>query len=183
MANKWGKNRSSDRFFGGSKIAMDGDCNHEIKRRLLLGRRATTNLDSVIKSRDIILPAQVHVVKAMVLPVVMCGCELDHRKAWAPATWCFHTVVLEKTLGSLLDCKDIKPVNAKGKSTLTVHWKDWCWKWSSSTLATWCEESALWRWPWCRQRLKAKGEEGNRGWDGWRASLPQWTRIWANCGK
>ena len=84
MANKWGKSRSSDRFFGGSKITMDGDCNHEIKRRLLLGRKAMTNLDSVIKSRDIILPAKVHMVKAMVLPVVMYGCELDHKKAWAP---------------------------------------------------------------------------------------------------
>ena len=74
----------TDFSFLGSKITMDGDCNHEIKRRLFLGRKAMTNLDSVIKSRDIILPAKVHMVKPMVLPVVMYGCELDHKKAWAP---------------------------------------------------------------------------------------------------
>ena len=65
----------TDLIFLGSKITMDGDCNHEIKTRLLLGRKAMTNLDSVIKSRHIILPAKVHMVKAMVLPVVMYGCE------------------------------------------------------------------------------------------------------------
>ena len=65
----------TDFIFLGSKITMDGDCNHEIKTRLLLGRKAMTNLDSVIKSRHIILPAEVHMVKAMVLPVVMYGCE------------------------------------------------------------------------------------------------------------
>ena len=65
----------SDFIFGGSKITADGDCRHEIKRRLLLGRKAMTNLDSVLKSRDITLPTKVHLVKAMVFPVVMCGCE------------------------------------------------------------------------------------------------------------
>ena len=62
-------------IFLGSKITADGDCNHEIKRRLLLGRKAMTNLDSVLKSRDITLPTKVHLVKAMVFPVVMYGCE------------------------------------------------------------------------------------------------------------
>ena len=84
MANKWGKIKAVTDFFLGSKITMDGDCNHEIKRHLLLVRKAMTNLDSVIKSSDIILPAKVHMVKATVLPVVMYGCELDHKKAWAP---------------------------------------------------------------------------------------------------
>ena len=65
----------SDFIFGGSKITADGDCNHEIKRRLLLGRKVMTNLDSVFKSRDITLPIKVHLVEAMVFPVVMCGCE------------------------------------------------------------------------------------------------------------
>ena len=65
----------SDFIFLGSKITADGDCNHEIKRRLLLGRRGMTNLDSILKSRDITLPTKVHVVKAMVFPVVMYGCE------------------------------------------------------------------------------------------------------------
>ena len=76
MANRWRKNGNSDRlFFLGSKITADGDCSHEIKRCLLLGRKAMTNLDSILKSRDITLPAKVHLVKAMVFPVVMYGCE------------------------------------------------------------------------------------------------------------
>ena len=68
-------------FFLGSKITADSDCSHEIKRRLLLGRKAMTNLDSILKSRDITLPTEVCLVKAMVFPVVMCGCELDHKES------------------------------------------------------------------------------------------------------
>ena len=76
MTNGWGNNGNSDRlYFWGFKITVDGDCSHEIKRRLLLGRKAMTNLDSILKSRDITLPTKVHLVKAMVFPVVMCGHE------------------------------------------------------------------------------------------------------------
>ena len=71
----------SDFNFFGSKITADGDCNHEIKRRLLLERKVITNLDSILKSRDITLPANVHIVKAMVFPVVMYGCELDYKES------------------------------------------------------------------------------------------------------
>ena len=74
MANRWENNGNSDRlYFGGSKITADGDCSHEMKRHLLLGRKAMTNLDSILKSRDITLPTKVHLVKAMVFPVVMYG--------------------------------------------------------------------------------------------------------------
>ena len=72
-----------------------------------------TNLDSILKSRDITLPTKVHLVKAMVFPVVMCGC-VDYREGWAQKNWCFWTVVLEKTLESPLDCKEIQPVHPKG---------------------------------------------------------------------
>ena len=76
MANKWGNNGNSERlYFGGSKITADGDCSHEIKRCLLLGRKAMANLDSILKSKDISLLTKVHLVKAMVLPVAMYGCE------------------------------------------------------------------------------------------------------------
>ena len=76
MANRWGNNGNSERlYFGGSKITADDDCSHEIKRRLLFGRKVMTNLDSIFKSRDITLPTKVHLVKAMVFPVVMNGCE------------------------------------------------------------------------------------------------------------
>ena len=75
IANRWGNNGNSDRlYFGGSKITADGDCSHEIKRRLLLGRKVITNLDSILKSRDITLPTKVDLVKAVVFPIVMYGC-------------------------------------------------------------------------------------------------------------
>ena len=76
MAHRWGNSVNSNRlYFGGSKITADGDCSHEIKRPLLLGRKAMTNLDSILKSRDIALPTKVHIAKAMVFPVVMNGSE------------------------------------------------------------------------------------------------------------
>ena len=88
---------------------------HEIKRRLLLGRQVMTKLDSIFKSRDITLPTKVHPVKAMVFPVVMYGMwELDCEESWAPKNWCFWIVVLEKTLESPLNCKEIQPVHPKG---------------------------------------------------------------------
>ena len=105
----------ADFIFLGSKITADGDCSHEIKRRLLLGRTVMTNLGSVLKSRDITLSTEVHLVKAMVFPVVMYGCEswtimkAEDRKIDA-----FLTVVLEKTLESPLDCKEVQPVHHKG---------------------------------------------------------------------
>ena len=104
----------TDFIFLGSKITADGDCSQEIKRCLLLWRKAMTNLDSILKSKDITLPTKVCLVKAMVFPVVMYGCERDHNEGWAPKNWCFWTVVLEKTLESPLDSKRINPVNPKG---------------------------------------------------------------------
>ena len=100
----------SDFIFLGSKITADGDCSHEIKRRLLLGRKVMTNLDSIFKSRDITLPTKVHLVKAMVFPVVMYGYESWTIKKAERR----RTVVLEKTLESPLDCKKIQPVHPKG---------------------------------------------------------------------
>ena len=86
-------------------------------RHLLLGRKAMTNLDRILQSRDITLPTKVHIVKAMVFPVVMYGCELDYKENWAPKNWCFWTVVLEETLESPLDCKEIQPVHLKGNQS------------------------------------------------------------------
>ena len=76
MAKRWGNNGNSERlYFGGSKITADGDCSYEIKRHLLLGRKAMTNLDSILKNKDISLPTKIHIVKPMVFPVVIYGCE------------------------------------------------------------------------------------------------------------
>ena len=98
-----------------SKITADGDCSHEIKRRLLLWRKDITNLDSILKSRDITLPTKICLVKAMVFPVVMYGCI--NKESWAPKNRCFWTVLLLKTLESPLDCKEIQPVNPKGNQS------------------------------------------------------------------
>ena len=105
----------TDFIFRDSRITEDGDCSHEIKRCLLLGRKLMTNLDSIFKSRDISLPTKVHLVKGMVSPVVMYGCEswtIKKAERWRIDT--YRTVVLEKTLESALDCKEIQPVHYKG---------------------------------------------------------------------
>ena len=105
----------TDFILGGSKITADDDCSHEIKRCLLLGRKVMTNLDSILKSRDITLPTKVCLVKAMVFPVVMYGLDSwTIKKAERRRIDAFGTVVLEKTLESPLDCKEIQPVHPKG---------------------------------------------------------------------
>ena len=106
-----------DFISGGSKITADGDCSQEIKRRLLLGRKVMTNLDSIFKSRDITLLTKVHLVKAMVFPVVMYGCEswtikkAECQRIDAFELWCW------RTLESPLDCKEIQPVYPKGNQS------------------------------------------------------------------
>ena len=107
----------SDFIFLGSKITADGDCSHEIKRRLFLERKVMTNLDSILKSWDITLPTKVHLVKALVFPVVIYGCESSTIKKWMPKNWCFWAMVLENTLKSSLDCKEIKPVHPEGNQS------------------------------------------------------------------
>ena len=103
-----------DFILGGSKITADGDCSYEIKRRLLLGRKAMTNINSILKSRDITLSTKVHLVKAMVFQLDVWMWELDYKESWVLKNWCFWIVALEKTLESPLDCKKIQPVNPKG---------------------------------------------------------------------
>ena len=106
----------TDFIFLGSRITADGDCSHEIKRHLLLGRKAT-NLDSILKSRDVTLPTKVHLVKAVIFPVVVYGCEswtikkAEHQRIDA------FELVLEKTLESPLDCREIKLVNPQGNQS------------------------------------------------------------------
>ena len=96
-----------DFIFWGSKITADGDCSHEIKRRLLLGRKVMINLNSILRSRNIALSTKVCLVKAMVFPYVWMW-ELDYKESWVSKIWCFWTVVLEKTLESSLDCRRSK---------------------------------------------------------------------------
>ena len=119
MANRWGNNVNSDRlYFLGLQFTVDGDCSHEIKRHLLLGRKAMPNLDSILKSKDITLPTKVHIVKAMVFLVVMYRCESwTIKKGWELKIWCLQTVVLDRTLESPSHSKEIKTVNPKGKQS------------------------------------------------------------------
>ena len=113
MANRWGNSGNSDRlYFGG----FQNHCSHEIKRSLLLGRKVMTNLDSILKSRNITFPAKVHIVKAMVFPLIMHGCESwTIKKAECRRTDAFK--LLEKTLESSLDCKEIQPVHPNGNQS------------------------------------------------------------------
>ena len=108
----------------GFKITADGDCSHEVKRCLLLGRKVMSKLDSILESRDITLPTKVHLVKAMVFSSSYIWMwELDYKETWVPKNWCFWTVVLEKTLECPLDCKKIQPVHPKGnQSVLNSLW-------------------------------------------------------------
>ena len=171
-----------DLILGGSKITADGDCSHEIKRHLLLGRKVMIKLDSILKSRDITLPTKVHLVKAMVFPVVTYGCEswtIRKGECWridAFELWCWRRLLRVPWTARRSKQSILK------KSVLNIHWKDWCWSWNSNTLATWCKELAHWKRPWCWERLKAGREGDDRGWDGWMASLMQWTWVWASSG-
>ena len=107
----------TDFIFLGSKITAGGDSSHETKRHLFLGRKAITNLGSILKSRDIILPTKVHLVSYGFSSSHVWMWELDYKESWVPKKQCFWTEVLEKTLESPLDCKEIQPVHPKGNQS------------------------------------------------------------------
>ena len=114
MGEKWKQWQTL--FLGGSKITAGGDCSHEIKRWLLLGRKATTNLDSILKSRNIAIKGLSSQSYGFSSSHVWMW-EFDYKQSWASKNWCFSSVVLEKTLESPLDCKEIQPVNPQGLQT------------------------------------------------------------------
>ena len=184
MGNRWGNNETvADFIFGGSKITADDDCSHEIKRHLLLGRKALTNLESILKRRDITLLTKVCLVKVMFFSSSHVWMwELDYKESWALKNCCFWTVVLEKTLGSPLDCKEIQPVNPKENQSWTNVQEGLMLKLKLQYLAIWFKEMTHWKIPWCWERLKAGGEGDDRGWDGWIASPTQLTWTWASSG-
>ena len=170
MANRRGKSEAvTDFIFLGSRITVDGDSSHEIQRHLLLGRKVVTNLDIILKNRHYFANQGPYGQSFGFSSNHVWMWELNHKGDWMPKNWCFWTVVLEKTLESSLDYKEIKLVNTNTNNS-----------WSSSSLATWCKELTHWKRPWCWERLKAKGEEGDRGQDSQIASPTQMTWIWAN---
>ena len=156
-----------------------------------LGRKVVTNLDSILKGRDITLPTKVHLVKAMVFPVVMYGCEIwmsygcelsFYKESWGLKNWCFWTMVLEKTLESPLNCKEIQPVHPKGdQSWLFIGRTDA----EAEAPILWppdVKSWLIWKDPDTGKDLRAAGEGVDRGWDGWMASLTQWSWVWVNSG-
>ena len=171
----------TDFIFLGSKITAHGDCRYEIKRWLLLGRRAMIKIDSVLKSIDITLPTKVCIIKAMVFPVVMYGCENWTRKkaeCWrtdAFELWCWRRVLRVPWTSRRSNQSMLKEINPD------IHWKDML-TLKLQTFVTWCEELTHWKRPWCWERLRAREEGGNGRWDGWMATLTQWMWVWANSG-
>ena len=166
-----------DFILGAPNITADGDCSHEIKRRLLLGRKVMTNLDSILKRRDITLPTKVRLVKAMVFPVVMYGCEswtikkAEHQRIDAFELWCWRRFLrvpwtARRSNQSIL--KEISPGCSLEGLMLKL---------KLQSLATWWEELTHLKRPWCWERLKVGGEGDDRGWDGWMASPTQWTWV------
>ena len=159
MTNKWGNNGNCDSFyFLGSIIIADGDYSHEMKICLLLGWKGMINLDSILKNRDIDLPTNVHLVKAMVFPVVMYGCEswtIKKAELWRIDTfdlWCWRRLLTAPWTARRSNQSILR------KSVWNIHWRDWWWSWSSNNLATWYEELTHWKRHWCWKRLKAGGE-------------------------
>ena len=165
---------------GDSKITADGDCSHEIKRRLLLGRKVMANLDSIFKSRDITLPIKVHLVKAMVFPVVMYGYErwtikkAEHWSTDAYELWCWGRLLrvpwtARRCNQSIL--KEISPEYSLEGLLLKLklqYFGHLIWRTNSLEKTLSCK------------RLNAGGEGADRGWDGWMASPTQWTWVWVN---
>ena len=148
----------TDFIFLSSRITMDGDCSHEIERHLLLESKTMTNLDSILKSRDVTSPTNSQSYGFSSSHVWMW--ELDQKEGWAPKNWCFWTVVLEKTLESPLNSKEIKPVNHKGNQPwIFIGRNDAEAETPILCLGTWCKELTHWKRLWCWERLKAKGEE------------------------
>ena len=179
MGKQWKQCQTS--FFLGSKITTDGDCSHEIKRHLLLGRKVMTNLDSIFKSRDITLSRKVRLVKAMVFPVVMYGCEswtvkkAEHRRIDAFELWCWRRVLrvpwtarrssqtILKEIWVFLERTDV--IEAETPMLWLLDAKNWL-------TGKDPDAGKDWRWE----------EKGTTGWDGWMASPTQWTWVWVNSG-
>ena len=169
----------ADFNFWGSKITADGDCSHEIKRCLLLGRKVMTNLDSILKSRHYFVNKGL--VKAMVFLVVTYGYEswtlkkAEHQRIDAFELWYWRRLlrVPWTTRSNQSMLKGVSPEYSMEGLMLKL---------KLAKLATWWEELTHLKRPWCWERLRAGREGDDRGWDGWMASMTQWTWVWVNSG-
>ena len=172
----------ADFIFGGSKITADGNCSHEIKRCLLLERKVMTNLDSIFKSRDITLPTKVHLVKAMIFPMVMYGCKswtvkkAEHQRIDTFDLWCWRRLLrvpwtARRSNQSIL--KEISPGCSLERVMLKL---------KLQYFGHLMQRVDYWKRLWCWEGLGAGGEGDDRGWDGWMVSLTRWMWVWVNSG-
>ena len=158
-------------IFLGSKITVDSDCSHEIKRHLLLGRKLITNLDSILKNQRYYFVYKGLYSQSCGFSTLMYRCEswtikkADHWRTDAFKLCCWRRLLRVPWIAR--------------RSTLSSQWKDWCWSRSSNTLAC-LEDLTHWKRPWCWERLRAGREGGDRGWDGWMALPTEWTWVWAS---
>ena len=169
MANRWGNNGNCEKLYF---LGLQNHCrwafSHETKRWLLLRRKAVTNLDRILKSRDIMLPTKVHLIKAIVFPVVMYGCKSWTERKLSTEEFVFLNCGVGEDSWESLRQPEVPTSPYWRKSVMNVHWKDWCWSWNSNTLATWCEELTHLKRAWYWERLKEGGDGNNIGWEvGW----------------
>ena len=180
MGKQW---KQWETLFWGPPKSLHGNCSHETKRRLLLGRKVMTNLDSILKNRDVTLSANTCLIKLWFFQRSCMNKRLNYKESWVQKNWCFWTVVLEKTLESPLDCKEIQPVHPEGDQSWVFIGRTDA---EAETPVLWPPDEKswlIWKDPdWCWERLRARGEGENRGWDGWMASLTQWTWVWMDSG-
>ena len=171
----------TDLIFLGSKITVDDDCNHEIKRHLLLGRKTMTNLDSILKSRDITLPRNVHLVKAMVFPVVMCGCEssiikkAEHRITDTFELWCWRRLLRVRWTTRSSNQSVLKEISHKYSLEGLMLQLKLPYFGHLMRRANSFEKTLM------LGKIEGRRRRGNnKGWDGWMASPTQWTWVWVN---
>ena len=172
----------ADFIFGGSPVTADDNCSHEIKRHLILGRKVMTNLDCILKSRDITLPTEVHQVKAMFFPIVMYGCEswtLEKAERWridAFELWCWRRLlrvpwIARRSNQSII--KEISPEYSLEGLMLKLKLQYFGHLMGRTDS---CEKTLM------VGKIEGGGEGDDRGWDGWMASPTQWTWVWVNSG-
>ena len=179
MEKQW---KLSDFILGGAKITADGDCSHEIKRRLLLGRKVMTNVGSILKSKDITLPTKVHLVKVLVCPVVTYGCESwtikkgECQRTDASELWCWRRLLRVPWTARRSNQSILKEISPE----CSLEWLILKLKLQYFGHLMWRADS--FERPWCWERLRAEGEGDDRRWDGWMASPTQWTWVWVDSG-
>ena len=178
MANRWGNNGNSDRLYFGEapKSLQMVTTAMKLKDAWSLEENLWPTYQHIKKQRHNFANKGPSIQSYDFSSSYVWMWELSYKESCAPKNWCFWTVVL-KTWESF-GLQEDQTSKSSRRPVLTIQWKDWCWSWNFSTLATWFEELTHWKRPWCWEKLRAGGEGDDRGWDGWMASLTGWTWVW-----